>query len=518
MDSKQLLISSINLLYLESTLPDTTNNSRKIVRKILEYISIPDGGTNTMTINGDLVSDLKYIVEWMMGKEENYRFEPATVLQKIKSTSDNTKKVAEILIPVIRKYDLSLDDDFQFITKLIQEIKDDIRTFHNNIMISDTIRKLSRDIEFSKDPKRIVEIAKNLMLELEPLTHNDSNALHRGITDSVDFGDSESIQGVLTSALSDLNSGGILKTDIQALNDMFCGGFWPGKTYCGSALQHGFKSTMMMVIIRGIISCNKPHLVDPNKKPLILRISSENSSSDDTMWFYKNLMELETGKKVDIKSIDPVHAGNYVSEWVKKSGFTFKNYKVNPSNFSVPDLLAFLGKLISNGYEIKLFVMDYLSMLDKAGLSGDNSSDRIRDMFRRVKNFAEVHHMVFLTPHQISTEAKKLKRADNVGVACFVKEVAGKGYSDGCTRLDQEIDGDFYLDRTKMMIDGVPRWYLEIASAKHRIPIMRQDKDMYFVLPFYEIGTIRPDINGKSSALSRPGGDWTPTIDMDDDL
>lgn len=516
MDSKQLLISSINLIYLESKLSDTSRNSRKLVRSSLDFVEVPDNNLGSISLGSNLILDLKGVCEWMLGKEENYDFEPSSVLQKIKSSSEMTDKLLDAFKETIRPIDMKLDTDFSFVSKMTEEIREDLTSFAINLSISEVIRKASRDVEFSRDPKAALAYAKKLMVDLEPLTHNTKSGLHPGVVDFVDLSDSANLTEMISMGVEALNSGAVLKTDIQDLNNMFEGGFWPGKTYMYCGLQHMFKSGMGLTIIRGVISCNKPILIDPTKKPLILRVSSENTSRDDVIWLYKNLREIETGVEIVIRDIDPVVAGDYVAKWVSKSGFHFINYKVNPNKFTVDDLLNLLSKLIANGYEIKFFLMDYLAMLDKAGLSGGNDSDKIRDMFRRVKNFSDANMITTLTPHQISTEAKKLKRADAVGVTCFVKEVVGKGYTDGCTRIEQEVDGDFAIDITKMVVDGVKRSYLEIARGKHRIPIITEEKHLYTVLPFRKVGTIHPDIDGKNSGLTRPGGDFVPNVDMND--
>lgn len=516
MDSKQLLLSSINLMYLESKLSDTTHNSRDLARQASDFVEMPENNLGSISLGGNFIQDIKSVADWMLGKPEDYAFDPSSIIQKIKSAHDVSENFVGGITQIVKPLDMSKEEDSKFVFNMIEEIKDDLSSFIINLNINDVVRKAARDIEFSRDPKKAIELARELMIKIEPLTHNTSNGIPEGVVDIVDLGDPQATTDMISQAVEDINMGGILKTDIQLINRMFEGGFWPGKTYLVPALQHNFKSGMMLTIIRGIISCNKPVLINKSKKPLILRISSENTSKDDVMWLYKNLMEIETGKKIDIRNVDPEVAGNYISKWVNDSGFHFINYKVNPSTFNTEKTLNLLAKLRANGYEIKLFLLDYLAMLDKKGLSGGNDSDRIRDMFRRVRNDTEANKETFITPHQISTDAKKLKRADNIGVGCFVKEVTNKGYTDGCTRIDQEVDGEMYMDITKMKHDGKSVSYLELARGKHRIPIITPEKDLYGVLRFHEIGTILPDINGKDSSLSRPGGDYIPVVDVDD--
>ena len=66
-----------------------------------------------------------------------------------------------------------------------------------------------------------------------------------------------------------------------------------------------------------------------------------------------------------------------------------------------------------------------------------------------------------ITPHQLSTDAKKLTRQ---GVEDFVKEIANKGYWDSCTTIDQEVDMEIY--QHKVEINGEA--YLTFQRGKHR--------------------------------------------------
>ena len=51
---------------------------------------------------------------------------------------------------------------------------------------------------------------------------------------------------------------------------------------------------------------------------------------------------------------------------------------------------------------------------------------------------------MFLTPLRLSTEAKQLTR-NGVPNHMFLKEIAEKGYYDGCRTVDQEIDLELYV-------------------------------------------------------------------------
>lgn len=106
--------------------------------------------------------------------------------------------------------------------------------------------------------------------------------------------------------------------------------------------------------------------------------------------------------------------------------------------------------------------------------------------------------ITFITPHQLSTEAKQMIRD---GYQDFVKQVPGKGYYRGCKSVDQEVDGEMYLHIEKLN----KKSYLTIQRGKHRGVDIIPDDDMYCVLPFPEKGPILDDL-GKAPIYSRKIG------------
>lgn len=88
----------------------------------------------------------------------------------------------------------------------------------------------------------------------------------------------------------------------------------------------------------------------------------------------------------------------------------------------------------------------------------------------------------------MSSEALQLTR-DNVDD--FVKNVANRGYYDGCKRLGQEPDLEIMIH--KVEVNGES--FLTVARGKHRDVNLTSAKDQYFVLPFKQVGTIPWDID-----------------------
>jgi hypothetical protein len=156
-------------------------------------------------------------------------------------------------------------------------------------------------------------------------------------------------------------------------------------------------------------------------------------------------------------------------------------------------------ELEADGYEIHLLMVDYLKMLPTTGCTQGTAGEDIRDLWRRMRNFCNTRNIPFISPHQLSSEAKQLIRENRMN---FVQEIAEKGYYDGCRRLDQEVDWELYIHIEK--VNGVS--YLTIQRGKHRFPRIIPDSMKYIVLQFHDVGGLLDDINGPDTTLRKPGG------------
>lgn len=104
------------------------------------------------------------------------------------------------------------------------------------------------------------------------------------------------------------------------------------------------------------------------------------------------------------------------------------------------------------------------------------------------------HGILFVTPHQLSTEAKQLIR-NGVSDVNFVKEVAEKGYTELSKQLDQVVDLELYIHIGTLNKKPV----LTIQRGKHRRPDIIDDKYKYAILHFPHRAPIKETL-GKPKA------------------
>lgn len=98
--------------------------------------------------------------------------------------------------------------------------------------------------------------------------------------------------------------------------------------------------------------------------------------------------------------------------------------------------------------------------------------------------------ILFITPHQLSTEAKQLIRTGTPEDQ-FVKEINEKGYYAGTKQLDQEVDVELAIHLFKHNKET----YLSIQRGKHRLPSILPDEYKYFLLKFPKGQPLPDDIN-----------------------
>ena len=498
MDIKLIIAKSISLLYKESLIPNYTSNSADLVKLVLETIKLPDiSGEQDRT--RDVLVSLRNTLMWMADNPIGYTYDKSSFHQRIRINCAEDASVYNAILDVINVTDINLDQTKRSILQYREIVRDHI----NQEKIKEILHMESRKTNFDPHSVDWKVYVQELMAKLEPYSGGTDTREQAGVVVDIDFSNKESVKAVMDSAQVELSPEGALKTGWQAFNRMLgiAGGFRRGEMVVMPALQHNFKSGAMLTLMRQIAIYNKPVMRDPTKKPMLMRISFENEATSDVMWLYKNLKELETGEYCDITTCNTEEASAYLQHNMEINGFHINIVRIDPSNYTFNDLFDRIAYFESEGYEIHAIFCDYLNMMSKRGCAvGANATGMdVRDLFRRVRNFMSPRGITFITPHQLSTEAKQLVRN---GVEDFVKEIANKGYYDSCRTIDQEVDLEIYLHIEKRGIES----YLTFQRGKHRSVSMTPIIDQYFALKFHPIGTLYDDINGKDLSMRRVGG------------
>lgn len=494
MDPKLLLVKIITLLYKESCLPDKSSASNLISKNIINTIKFPETGMD-FDRSRETIQLLRSTALWMCENPTTITYDRVALLQRIRV---NTTEDESLYYAIEQGIDVDVDETI--LKKQCMEVRHDLRTFLDQLKIKEILKKASQAVIFNPESINWKSFVREVHADLEPYTTSASEDKLEGMVEEIDISNLDGVNNLLSRAISETSNEGILRTGLQGINRMTGDhkGFRRGEFIVVSALQHNYKSGFVSNIFKQVALYNKPHMRDPTKKPCLLHISVEDELPLNILSMYANLKENETGVECDIKNIDFKAATKYVHERLSVNGYSIKMCRFNPTDMTYHTFFDLITNLEAEGYEIHLIVFDYLNMISKKGCANEFTGSSTRDLFRRIRNFTGPRGITFITPHQLSTEAKSLLRQ---GVDNFVKEIANKGYYDSCRTLDQEVDLELYLHIVKM--GGAS--YLTVQRGKHRKVKITPEKDLYCVIPFHPVGGILDDINGPDSSRKHVG-------------
>ncbi len=500
MDAKLLLISIISLLYKESLLPNKTENSAALAKQIIPKIPIPESPI-VGDVHRDTIVGLRSTALWMIENPVDYVYDKAGFFQRIRSNVCGDANVHSDIIFGMENGNETEDE----ILASVNYYRDSLFGHLHDSKIQEILVNAARDFQLNRHMISSSELVHRVYGQLEPLLHGAVSKANDSVIDAVDLSDNDGVADMLERAIEEGTPDGALRTGWQGLNRMLgrAEGFRRGEFTVLTALQHNFKSGFSMSMMKQLPMYNKPYMLDATKKPLMVRITLENSAQEDVLWLYQTLKEQETGQAVDITQIvsreDKITAAKYVNDRLNATGYTVKLEKHDPSKFTFKTMCDLVESWEREGYELHYLQIDYLAKANTAGCLNSYTGQDLHDLFTRTRSFLERKKVAGFTPHQFSSDAKRLLRT---GVESCVKEVKGKGYYMGCVTLDQVPDLELHINLVEMGIEK----YLEIQRGKHRKTEIVPTKHHYCVYKFEKIGVIPDDVGGKDMSRDRIAG------------
>jgi hypothetical protein len=497
MNSKLLLVKSITLLYRESQLTTKNDRSVGLVREVTRKIKAPEINLG-LDPEAETIEGLKQTVLAMCEDGDETEYEITELLQRVKVAAGEDATLYDAI-----KDGLTANLEEQGIKKACISLRRAIQKHFRDEAVKEIIGKASVKLKFNPDDiPDMKDFVQELCTQLEPFQGDVTGANDPAIISEVDFDNDDSIAEIFSVIRKDEDGTGIMRTGWQALNRMIRGGFRRGECAVVSALQHNFKTGMMISLFRQFALYNKPEMLDPTKKPMLLFFSFENEISTNTHLLYKYMKENETGVEVtpqEIEQMSDAEMAAYTRERMAVNGYHSRMIRINPSLWTYNDVFNKIIEIESEGYEIHVLILDYLAMLPTTGCRTGTIGEDIRDLFRRCRNFCSARKICMITPHQISTDAKQLVRD---GVNEFVKQIANKGYYDGCRRLDQEVDLEIYMHIE--IVNDLS--FLTLQRGKHRTVVGQTPREhLYTVLPFEKVAAIPDDVDKHDRSRRKPG-------------
>lgn len=486
MDERRLLGKCYILLYLETLIKPRQTDSRSLVKeyldtnKTIQKIISPSvhsmDGTAILVqsiydmcsdppdreyVREELLADVEYIT---MGRKDAF-------YSMLKSTIDDSAVMTR-----------------DAILKRIVSIRKDISERIKRVRITEQVSKAYRKL--SEGTVRTAQVIGELLqvLEGEVVSGGEDDP---AVVDRLDMDNPKTLEEIYKRAREEHDGTAILKTGWEILNKTLQGGFRRGEFTTIAALQHNYKTGMGLSLFAQVAMCNEPAMLDESKKPLLLRISLEDELHHNMMFLYSYLKYAETRKAVDPYSENYSEMAEYVIDQLTRTGYHIQMIRVNPSDWTYRNLIDTVMEYESKGYEVHMCMVDYLSMIPTIGCerSGPSGTD-VQDMFKRVRNFFSARKISFITPHQLSTEAKQLWR-EGIRGRKLLEEINGGGYYQKSRQLDTEIDLELYM---ALEYDNkVDETFLHIARGKHRGVGIISPEEKYLTFKFPKNMPIPPD-------------------------
>lgn len=473
MEPNVVLARCITLLYRESQIENCTENSSDLVKNTIEKLYINDVNV-THSSRRAITLALKDLVYEMAQQPHDHVYSLDILLQQIKlATAGDENTYAAIadaikqeLQPVVLK-------------RTITNLKKSINNFFRQEKTAELLRRVSREYSFNrKSLKNPDEYINNMIVELEIL-RDTNNLKENPVVKSMDFSDDNSIKMVFNDVAASNTSGLAFTTGYRELNMALQGGPRPGDTVVVAALQHNYKTGFTLGLFADIVVENKPKCKDPEKKPLAYRISAEDPIRNNAQFLYQKLMFEETGQVVDIKDVSVEEMSAYVKRRLSYNGYHVIMDEINPSDWTYTTIINQLINLEAKGYVVEIFCLDYLSKLSTEGCRQGSTGDDLLDLFTRIRNYCAANGILFVTPHQLSTESKRLLQ--NTPAEQFLTTIKGGGFFERTKGLDRIYDIGILLHKIETPGSGD---YLHVVIDKHRFPTVVDSSLKSFFLKF----------------------------------
>lgn len=495
MVTQDILCCSLVLLYRENLLGNSSDTSGDLVKSIIQ-LDRENNKKRPMGMGANFIMELSNLIIEYINHPLNY--DQISLL----NTLEIIYKDRLDQYPAIEKSIKANLNEEQLRTSVVT-LRNKLLTFQKETSIKTLINKYNREINIVTPSATTTVTQKTLELigKLEQfLTVSEGKDL--AIIDEIDMGSQESLKNVTLKVSQNAEEKGILRSGWKQLNIMTQGGFRKGEMWLINALPHNYKSGLLQSLFVQFCIHNDPIMTDPDKKPAIIYISFEDNSDIYTEFMFKYLYCQEFDKIPNMREVKKEEMGEYITKRLTERGYHPITLRVDPLKWTIRDLMNKIIAYEARGYEIHACILDYLSKMPTTGCdhSGPGGTD-LRDMFQRCRQFFTSRGTLCITAHQLDTASRILIKQDkselefsSTNIARqkeFVKEVAGKGYTEISKQIDQIVDGEICIH----IVREKEKSTLTMMRGKHRIPGYIREEYKYQELEFLPQRPPRENIN-----------------------
>ena len=269
---------------------------------------------------------------------------------------------------------------------------------------NDAMMKLLGDLknnEFGKEAEdcdNAIRLFQGMLNELTKAQRRSKQENRFNLTDEDHFN-----AIMLEGAERALSTSHYLQTGWQGLNKMLNGGFEDARVYNFIGATGGFKSGLLLNLMKQIKLYNKGRShKDPTKRPTILFLSQENNIWETFLRIYGIF------GGTDIKK----HKPKEIIQIMKKGGFTvvqddqdidieFRYY--GNMDIGVPDIKGIVEELDNSGKEVICVIQDYIERL-RPPVANVDKRNALSDVSNQMHDLAIELDIPFITASQFNRE------------------------------------------------------------------------------------------------------------------
>lgn len=488
-------------------------NDKSLLNELLDILqTVPITSSEVFIQDKKTEEDIRSTIDWILEQPDDEPIIKSMLMQRVMDFTSNAPELKTSI-------ELGLEDVAseerirQIVYKHIKEI-----------------RRNSSDADFNKEFKKLVkefhfgEVKKfktQDWVKLSDLVQKRINASfdedrQTEIVGTVSSDDPKSFEAVINQAKSEASNDGILKLGLQGLNKALepDGGLRRAKFYLFNALTNRGKSFTLGHVLASIGLYNKPQLRDKSKIPTVVLDSAEDSLDLIVVRMFKLFYVAEHGVLKNFMECTAEEIINTIVNGFKKNGWCLIINQIEPNQDNFYKFCDRIRKLEMKGHEIILYAYDYLAMMELEGMTGDTKGDKLQMLYRKTRSFTMSRGICFVTPHQLSPEAKKiLRESDDESEVYFGREVAGKSMTETSTKLTNEVDVEITIHVAKTDIRNY--WTFSIGKQrgegcdpKDRFGIYDLDPELGLIHDYHGKPAYRKSLKQRINENGELENDW----------
>lgn len=487
MNDLLVLVKILSALYQSKKLKD--NN---LINELVETLEeLPKPNTDVFSQDKETRDSIKATIHWLLKQPND---ETAVIKSLLTQRVELFCKNDEALKKTI---DAGLEDgdNEEHTRKLVYKHITDIRLNSETEAFQKKFKSAIRDFYF----KELHEMKREDWGNLIDLVQERVNATYEErqseIVHTITSNTPESFHAIIEMAKKENSKQGILRLGLQGINQSLepDGGMRRSKFYLVNALTNRGKSLTMAHFLASIGLYNIPLLRNASKIPTLLMESSEDTMDLIIMRMYKLALTVGETLEGDFQTDSKEDIVTAIVNCFKTNGWFLIVNQIEANKDSMQHMFDRVRALEMKGHEIIWYGYDYLGLVPIDKIPGESKSDKLQILFRRVRSFMIARGICFVTPHQLSPDAKKmLKETDDESEVYFAREVAGKSMTETSTKITNEVDVEITIHVAKTPLRNYFTWCVGKSRGEGCEPSKRFG--IYDIDPTHGL---KHDINGK---------------------